>query len=91
MSSFAQYLRDTKAELRHVAWPTREQTIVYTMLVILISIAVSLYVGFFDFLFTRGLEALLTGEVSTPSGLEVTQQPAAPSFEVGGVSTSTTQ
>lgn len=50
-----QYLKDTRSELNHVAWPTRLQTIVYTILVILISILVSLYLGFFDFLFTSGL------------------------------------
>ena len=50
-----QYLKDTRGELRHVAWPTRVQTVVYTILVISISIIVSLYLGFFDFAFTHGL------------------------------------
>mgnify|MGYP003394427544 CR=1 FL=1 len=53
--SLIQYLKDTRSELNHVAWPTRLQTIVYTILVILISILISLYLGFFDFLFTSGL------------------------------------
>ena len=50
-----QYLKETRSELNHVAWPTRVQTIVYTILVIAISILVSLYLGLFDFLFTTGL------------------------------------
>jgi len=54
-----QYFKDTQAEMRHVAWPTQTQTIVYTALVVLVSIIVSLYVGFFDFLFTRSLEVLI--------------------------------
>lgn len=58
----AQYLRDTRAELNHVAWPTRKQTLVFTALVIAISISISLYLGVFDYLFTnalgRGLELL---------------------------------
>ncbi len=53
--ALGQYLKDTRTELNHVAWPTRVQTIVYTALVILISILISLYLGFFDFLFTTGL------------------------------------
>lgn len=53
--AFLQYLKDTRGELHHVAWPTRVQTIIFTMLVIAISILVSLYLGFFDFLFTTGL------------------------------------
>ena len=53
--SFLQYLKDTRSELNHVAWPTRMQTIVYTILVIALSILVSLYLGFFDYVFTTGL------------------------------------
>lgn len=56
-----QYLKDTRSELNHVAWPTRLQTIVYTILVILISILISLYLGFFDFLFTTGLGKVIEG------------------------------
>ncbi|OGG58586.1 preprotein translocase subunit SecE [Candidatus Kaiserbacteria bacterium RIFCSPHIGHO2_01_FULL_56_24] len=50
-----QYLKDTRSELNHVAWPTRVQTIVFTILVIAISILVSLYLGLLDFAFTSGL------------------------------------
>ena len=53
--SIIQYLKDTRGELHHVAWPTRLQTIVYTALVILISIFIALYLGFFDYIFTTGL------------------------------------
>lgn len=56
---FGQYLRDTRGELRHVAWPTRTQTIVYAVLVAGISIGIALYLGFFDFVFTTGLSNLL--------------------------------
>lgn len=59
MSGFGQYLKDTQGELRHVAWPTRAQTIVYTILVALVSIGVALYLGFFDFIFTTGLSRTL--------------------------------
>lgn len=59
---FIQYLKDTRGELRHVAWPTQTQTIIYTILVIALSILVALYLGFFDYVFTttlsRGLEFL---------------------------------
>ena len=56
---FGQYFKDTGAELRHVAWPTRAQTITYAVLVALISVVVALYLGFFDFLFTSGMVQLL--------------------------------
>ena len=53
--SFLQYLKDTRGELHHVAWPTRVQTIVYTALVISLSIVVALYLGVFDYIFTTSL------------------------------------
>jgi len=53
--SFIQYLKDTRSELRHVAWPTRPQTIIYTALVIGISLFVAVYLGFFDYVITSGL------------------------------------
>ena len=55
MSTIGQYLKDTRGELRHVAWPTRQQTIIYTVMVALLSVGVSLYLGLFDYLFTTGL------------------------------------
>ena len=57
--SFIDYLKDTRAELRHVAWPTRTQTIVFTVLVVAISVFVSLYLGVFDYLFTGILERFI--------------------------------
>lgn len=57
--SFIQYLKDTRGELRHVAWPTRLQTVVYTVIVIALSIFVALYLGLFDLLFTSGLRNVL--------------------------------
>ena len=57
--SFFQYIKDTRSELRHVAWPTQTQTVVFTILVVAISIGISLYLGLFDFLFTTGLSRFL--------------------------------
>ena len=58
--SFIDYLKDTRAELRHVAWPTQTQTIVFTVLVVAISVFVSLYLGVFDYLFTGILERFVS-------------------------------
>ncbi len=53
MSSFIQYIKDTKSELKHVSWPTRSQTIWFTVLVIVISLLTAVYLGAFDQLFTH--------------------------------------
>ena len=50
--SLFNYIKETKGELKHVNWPSRKQITAYTVLVILISFAVSVYLGIFDRLFT---------------------------------------
>jgi preprotein translocase subunit SecE len=76
--SIGQYLKDTRGELRHVAWPTRMQTIVYTIFVALISVGVALYLGLFDFIFTSGLSRVVGG-LPNASPIRVTQQVATTS------------
>ena len=84
--SFIQYVKDTQGELRHVAWPTRLQTIVYTVLVVAISIGVSLYLGLFDYIFTTGLSRFLL----VLPGVEPvsTAQPLVPSTSSGQATSS---
>ena len=55
MSRFVNYLKDTRAELKHVSWPTQRQAMIFTTLVIGVSIFVSLFLGLFDFIFTEAL------------------------------------
>jgi len=56
---FINYIKDTRGELKHVSWPTHRQTIAFTALVILISLFTSLFLGFFDFVFTFLLETFI--------------------------------
>ena len=53
------YIKETRVEMKHVTWPSRKQAIAFTAVVILISIGVALYLGFFDFLFTLGLGKII--------------------------------
>ena len=50
------YIQETRGEMKHVSWPTYRQTVVYTLLVIGVSVAVSIYLGFFDFAFSKLIE-----------------------------------
>ncbi|MBP9711229.1 MAG: preprotein translocase subunit SecE [Candidatus Pacebacteria bacterium] len=47
-----QYLKEVRAEMKHVSWPTRQQTIVYTLVVIGISLATAVYLGLLDYVFS---------------------------------------
>ncbi|PIQ35741.1 MAG: preprotein translocase subunit SecE [Candidatus Yonathbacteria bacterium CG10_big_fil_rev_8_21_14_0_10_43_136] len=52
MMKFIEYIKESKGELAHVTWPTRKQAIAFTVLVIILSVLTSLYLGAFDTLFT---------------------------------------
>ena len=77
--SITQYLKDTRAELHHVAWPTRLQTIIYTTLVVALSITIALYLGFFDFIFTTSLSRalLVMPKKTTTSAISATTSPTS--------------
>lgn len=78
MSRIGQYLKDTRGELRHVAWPTRTQTAVYTIIVALLSIFVALYLGVFDFLFARGVDMIIESSNVQTSPIDVEEIPLTP-------------
>ncbi|MEX0916957.1 MAG: preprotein translocase subunit SecE [Candidatus Paceibacterota bacterium] len=56
MNRLITYLREVRGEMTHVSWPTQKQATIFTVLVIIISILTSLYLGLFDFIFTYLLE-----------------------------------
>ncbi len=95
--SLGQYLKDTQSELRHVAWPTRTQTIVFTILVAFISVFVALYLGLFDYVFTTSLTNYLgslpaaTVETATSSESGITVTPLDPGSTVDFEVSTTTQ
>ncbi|MBI2109072.1 MAG: preprotein translocase subunit SecE [Parcubacteria group bacterium] len=54
--SLVEYLKSTRGELKHVSWPRQKQTAFFTVIVILLSIITSAFLGFFDFVFTTLLD-----------------------------------
>lgn len=59
MGKFIQYLKDSRAELVHVSWPTQRQAATYTVVVVIVSVIVSLFLGLADFIFTSSLQWLI--------------------------------
>lgn len=59
MNRIVQYLKDTKGELKHVSWPTRTQTIIFTIFVIAISIFIAAFLGAFDYILTTLLNTFI--------------------------------
>lgn len=54
-----QYLRETRAELRKVVWPTREEAVNLTGIVVLTIVVMSAFFGVVDYLFTQLFRILL--------------------------------
>lgn len=48
-----EYLKDTRAEMAHVTWPSRKQAIYYSIVVILVSVATAFVLGLFDYIFSQ--------------------------------------
>ena len=52
------YIRESKDELRKVIWPSRQETVRHTLLVIGVSLGVAIFLGAADYLLTFGFETL---------------------------------
>lgn len=46
------FVGEARQELRRVNWPTRQETVRLTLIVIGMSLGVAAFLGFFDYLFT---------------------------------------
>jgi len=46
------FLKEVKTEMKKVNWPTKQETIRYTLIVIGISVVVAAFLGSLDLLFT---------------------------------------
>ena len=54
------YLRDTRAELRKVHWPTRQEAWNLTKVVLVVTISMALFLGLLDYLFDRELGGIIS-------------------------------
>lgn len=54
-----QYVRETRAEMRKVVWPTREEATNLTMIVVGTIVVMSAFFGVIDYLFTALFRVLL--------------------------------
>jgi len=59
MNKIITYIKETLAEMKHVNWPHTNQVLLYTALVIFVSLFVALYLGIFDWAFTILLERFI--------------------------------
>lgn len=53
------FLKEVRLEMKKVNWPTRQQTLRYTLIIIGVSAAVAVFLGALDFIFTTLLNKFI--------------------------------
>lgn len=51
MSKIGNYLKEVRSEMAHVSFPTRNKTMLFTAVVIVISLGMAAYLGLVDYVF----------------------------------------
>ncbi|HEX9504324.1 MAG TPA: preprotein translocase subunit SecE [Patescibacteria group bacterium] len=60
MANPIQFIKEARAELGKVVWPSRAETIRVTIAVVVLSLAVAVFLGFVDYGLTKLLNWALT-------------------------------
>ncbi len=63
MEKIVNYIKSAITEMKKVTWPTKKETTQYTILVIVISLGIAALLGAFDYIFSLGVQALLTRQL----------------------------
>ena len=59
MSKIGQFFRESKAELKKVVWPSRQDVVSSVLVVIISTIIMAVILGLLDFAFTEAFRALM--------------------------------
>ena len=59
MKAVLDFLTSTRVELEKVVWPTPQQTLKLTLIVIIVTVSVGFFIGGIDLLLVKALEMLL--------------------------------
>ena len=54
------YFREARMELEKVSWPSRKDTIMYSAIVLVLSLATAAFIGVLDLGLSKGLEFLIS-------------------------------
>jgi preprotein translocase subunit SecE len=61
MQKVVAFFKDVRTEMSRVTWPTRPELLESTGIVIVTTIAISMFVGLVNLVFQKGLGWILTG------------------------------
>lgn len=59
IKQFIQFLKEVKGELEKVSWPSRDEVVNFTIVVIVTVVIVAFYLGLIDYGLSHGINYLL--------------------------------
>lgn len=57
------YFKETRAELRKVTWPTREEAKNLTLIIVGVTLAMAVFLGLLDYIFQVVAAGVITGDL----------------------------
>ncbi len=58
-SRIKKFFAESRQELRHVNWPSRQEAVRLTAIVVVMSVSLAAFLGLFDYLFTNLIKSLV--------------------------------
>ena len=62
-NAIVRYFKGTRAELRKVTWPTREETKTLTTIIVIVTVAMAVFLGVLDYLFQIVVAGIIAGSL----------------------------
>lgn len=56
-----QFLRECRAELKKVSWPTQKETINSTLVIIIVVVVFAIFLGISDIILSKGIDPMFSG------------------------------
>ncbi len=61
MEKFKKYLKETSAELRKMTWPSKDELIGSTIVTVVVSLIIAIFIGIVDRILTFGVTSIFRG------------------------------
>ena len=61
-NAIVRYFKDTRAELRRVTWPTREEAKNLTLIIVTVTVVMAVFLGLLDYIFQIVAAGIIIGD-----------------------------
>ena len=61
-NAVVRYFHETRAELRKVTWPTREETKNLTLIIVTVTVVMAIFLGSLDYIFQVVVAGIIVGD-----------------------------